>query len=147
MNSFNPCFGGSYVMPRAGTNNIGKVDGFNPCFGGSYVMPRDLCFAKAYYKRFQSLFWWILRYAPFYHVKCKLLVMFQSLFWWILRYAGKGWKMSLKAEEVSILVLVDLTLCQSFKAASGMHAASFNPCFGGSYVMPVISIGYVSLSI
>ncbi len=59
--SFNPCFGGSYIV------TISKVTlkqqnqiRFNPCFGGSYIVTvRHERKARGRIK-FQSLFWWIL---------------------------------------------------------------------------------------
>ena len=113
--------------------------------------------------KFQSLFWWILRYAVSESIVYFVMTMFQSLFWWILRYAPTSPYSIVVAFRVSILVLVDLTLCQQRKTASSYRQVvsilvlvdltlclksnqpsfsvfwSFNPCFGGSYVMPVFS--------
>ena len=62
---------------------------------------------------------------------------FQSLFWWILYYdcshdiPYKDWFL------VSILVLVDLILWRQNCPSRKGGLRSFNPCFGGSYIMTV----------
>ena len=59
--SFNPCFGGSYIVTD--WDNVGKIvtdSRFNPCFGGSYIVT---CLENRIAElrvKFQSLFWWIL---------------------------------------------------------------------------------------
>ena len=63
---------------------------------------------------------------------------FQSLFWWILRYAAILHSCPMPYHLVSILVLVDLTLCQKLLLFSSIVLLCFNPCFGGSYVMPLV---------
>ena len=39
-----------------------KINSFNPCFGGSYIMTRDQMGYIPVELEFQSLFWWILYY-------------------------------------------------------------------------------------
>ena len=36
--SFNPCFGGSYIVTQAHSAKIVLSQRFNPCFGGSYIV-------------------------------------------------------------------------------------------------------------
>ena len=36
--SFNPCFGGSYIMTIKSKIYKKGYTSFNPCFGGSYIM-------------------------------------------------------------------------------------------------------------
>ncbi len=38
INSFNPCFGGSYIMTLDENEQAIFDKSFNPCFGGSYIM-------------------------------------------------------------------------------------------------------------
>ena len=60
--SFNPCFGGSYIMTRILMQLERLEVCFNPCFGGSYIMTesKEMRYTEGF--RFQSLFWWILYY-------------------------------------------------------------------------------------
>ncbi len=84
--SFNPCFGGSYIVTCLQYLIEESKKGFNPCFGGSYIVTLPN----------QSLY-----LVP---------ISFQSLFWWIL-YCDRKFRMDLeKMFRVSILVLVDLIL-------------------------------------
>ncbi len=36
--SFNPCFGGSYIVTPVMGIDLFFVASFNPCFGGSYIV-------------------------------------------------------------------------------------------------------------
>ena len=36
--SFNPCFGGSYIVTGILQSEDGSSWSFNPCFGGSYIV-------------------------------------------------------------------------------------------------------------
>ena len=37
--SFNPCFGGSYIVTNAQIENLPAIEiSFNPCSGGSYIV-------------------------------------------------------------------------------------------------------------
>ena len=57
---FNPCFGGSYIVTKLLKNVTNAVQSFNPCFGGSYIVTDLLFSCRNKYLKFQSLFWWIL---------------------------------------------------------------------------------------
>ena len=136
---------------------------FNPCFGGSYIMTTVGHRYQVPFRMFQSLFWWILYYDHDESYPRKLVHEFQSLFWWILYYdslygriiskdAGvsilvlvdlilwrKCWNYNIyKDYIVSILVLVDLILWQNVLNRKCHIILSFNPCFGGSYIMTTI---------
>ena len=58
--SFNPCFGGSYIVTRFPQCYILSPCSFNPCFGGSYIVTVGALEVKIIGVVFQSLFWWIL---------------------------------------------------------------------------------------
>ena len=84
---------------------------FNPCFGGSYIVTTPSFRSDYYYQLFQSLFWWILY--------CDLAGSEEFAF----------------VDYVSILVLVDLILWPDIEVILCLLLISFNPCFGGSYIM------------
>ena len=153
-----------YDQSNAGYNIGGGS--FNPCFGGSYIMTRTFCgWGKcriivsilvlvdlilwhyildiSWYRLswFQSLFWWILYYDP----RSRLmgvwpLNMFQSLFWWILYY-DYNTSTCVSADTVFqslfwwILYYDKVPLLEDF---SDLY--SFNPCFGGSYIMTLAKV-------
>ena len=58
--SFNPCFGGSYIVTICNMIVIYHYMGFNPCFGGSYIVTQGCLPCYMVLSEFQSLFWWIL---------------------------------------------------------------------------------------
>ncbi len=66
--SFNPCFGGSYIMTSQQINSRFSEISFNPCFGGSYIMTMNLPSHSSRPWWFQSLFWWILYYDPRHYI-------------------------------------------------------------------------------
>ena len=109
--SFNPCFGGSYIVTDYTEKVFGEYSGFNPCFGGSYIVTTPSSFPSRQLPKFQSLFWWIL-------------------------YCDRCTRETVPAETVvSILVLVDLILWRIVICVRGPCDRCFNPCFGGSYIV------------
>ncbi len=112
-----------------------KLLSFNPCFGGSYIVTVTTVTRLVTINKFQSLFWWIL-YCDHFTTSLTILFYFrfnpcfggsyivtitvefarasthkfQSLFWWILYCDGGNLPKKYKGSCVSILVLVDLIL-------------------------------------
>ena len=109
--------------------------GFNPCFGGSYIVTAWIKAIGKKHVLFQSLFWWIL-YCDVNGSRLlrnanvvSILVLVDLILWpWSL-YWERQWR------PVSILVLVDLILWRIFWIISISSFHSFNPCFGGSYIV------------
>ena len=66
------------------TLRLDAVGSFNPCFGGSYIVTSILGSDDLHTFMFQSLFWWILYCDEVDDIDGKNAEMFQSLFWWIL---------------------------------------------------------------
>ncbi len=135
IDSFNPCFGGSYIMTHTKWQGIWWINSFNPCFGGSYIMTVSMPDIMLKLFKFQSLFWWILYYDTATARITNMVIFcfnpcfggsyimtrknkgnnyrkqgFQSLFWWILYYDRQITQMIVWRLSVSILVLVDLIL-------------------------------------
>ena len=108
--SFNPCFGGSYIVTLPQLNASDTKPGFNPCFGGSYIVTHPGENKELWNFGFQSLFWWILYcdqvkswwFNESYSVSILVLV---DLILWPSRLVTDDGRL-----PVSILVLVDLIL-------------------------------------
>ncbi len=64
--------------------NKNNILSFNPCFGGSYIVTMHIVDRSQCQVQFQSLFWWILYCDDYQDLKADKKIMFQSLFWWIL---------------------------------------------------------------
>ena len=132
--SFNPCFGGSYIMTAFAGKNEWSTYKFQSLFW--WILYYDTIYHIMYYNRdkFQSLFWWILYYDSAFSSASINPSVFQSLFWWILYYDEETAEQTFERflfqslfwwilyydvtlpycleilSKVSILVLVDLIL-------------------------------------
>ena len=139
--SFNPCFGGSYIVTKSTWLTVNDTlqfqslfwwilycdfnvaslwyrypFSFNPCFGGSYIVTRPYVILYRAVDRFQSLFWWIL-YCD--ELNC---IKQNRNQWGFNPCFGGSYIVTYRGEE---------------KLAEMQE--SFNPCFGGSYIVTMIT--------
>ncbi len=118
---FNPCFLGTCPQRWQEASRAWWLGSFNPCFLGTCPQSRILGHAHIRCLWFQSLFSWNL---PSESQSTSVgigqgVVKFQSLFSWNLPSEGKWWPRWGSAENVSILVFLELALRVSWPCEMG----------------------------
>ena len=113
MCSFNPCFIGCYSLTRIISVSVDANSGFNPCFIGCYSLTesRHSRAKQTSTRCFNPCFIGCYSLTAPKNARLTLSVRrFQSLFYWMLLSNLYCYRLHYSSYQVSILVLLDVTL-------------------------------------